>query len=38
MDELALRRTVYQIAVSPMKWQLVGSFILSTAIDILFSL
>jgi hypothetical protein len=34
MDELAFRRTVYQIAVSLMKWQLAVPFLLSSTIDI----
>jgi hypothetical protein len=33
MDELAFRRTVYQIAVSLMKWHLDVSLQQSTAID-----
>jgi len=37
MDELAFRRTVYQIAVSLMKWQLILLFLPWTAVDTLFS-
>jgi hypothetical protein len=37
MDELVFRRKVYQIAVLLMKWQFQAPFILTTAIDILFS-
>jgi hypothetical protein len=34
MDELAFRRTVYQIAVTLTVWQLEVSFVLLTAIDV----
>jgi hypothetical protein len=34
MAELTILRTVYQIAVSLMKWELANSFLLSTAFDV----